>query len=138
MSLATPTADGPATVEGPDGRRREVPLHPQGDYHTLTDTDTLSSGIYTVRVGSSAGVERFAVNVDPVESDLRQLRPDRLRNDVWPGIPWVYQSTWEGVEQPSAAPIVRAGHLHVDLLYAALALVLVETLLAWRFGHQSR
>ncbi|MDZ7616822.1 MAG: hypothetical protein U1E05_07460, partial [Patescibacteria group bacterium] len=82
----------------------------------------------------------FAVNVDTSESDLAQLGLDRLRGEVWPGIPFEYKTTWQEPERPQAVVLGGggAGRLHMLLLFGALVLLLVETYLAWRFGYPKK
>jgi hypothetical protein len=68
---------------------------------------------------------------------LTQLDLEELRNDTWPGIPFAYQTTWQNAEQQPVVGLAGRGGLPVDLLYAVLSLLLVETFLAWRFGHHT-
>jgi len=138
-SVSAPAADAEVTMRGPDGRGRAVTLQPDGDYAMLSYADTANSGIYTARFGSPADrSESFAVNVDTAESDLRQLTLDELRSDVWSGVPFLHQTTWRNLQhQATSGAIARTGRLPVDLLYVALALLLLETYLAWRFGYHT-
>ena len=111
-------------------------LRTDGDYSTFDYADTMTSGIYTARFGPPVSrTQSFAVNVDTVESDLTQLSEDELRNEVWPGIPFNLHTEWQNLDQPPVAAIARPSRLHVDMLYVVLGLLLLETLLAWRFGH---
>lgn len=127
-----------ATLQRPDGSNMPVRVDSEGDSCRWSCVDTTASGMYTVRVGSgSATGSSFAVNVDTVESDLVRLSCDELRSDVWPGIPFEYQTTWQDLVRQPAASVGRQGWLPRALLYAALGLVLTETLLAWRAGHHS-
>ena len=78
----------------------------------------------------------FAVNVDTAESDLAPVDPDELRNEVWQGVRFT-----EGMSRhDSAAPVnqssTRPRPLHVDLLYAVLGLLLLETLAGWKSGSR--
>ncbi len=136
-SVSTPATDVPVSLQTPDGGSRELQLHGDGDYATLDYADTAASGIYRARF--SPPIDRtllFAVNVDTAESDLTQLSVDRLRNEVWPGVDFLYQTTWQKLqEQPAGQAIAQPGRLHVDLLYIVLGLLFLETFLAWRFGH---
>ena len=123
-----------ATVQRPDGSAGPLRLDTEGDYGRWSLADTAASGIYTVRIGSAPG-PLIAVNVDTVESDLTQLSVDQLRSDVWPGIPFDHQTTWQDTVRPAAASAGRHGGVPIALLYAALGLVLLETSLARRAGH---
>jgi hypothetical protein len=135
-SLAAAAGEVPVVLERPDGRTRSLPLRTEGDYRTWTFAETFKSGIYTVRLGPPGGAEqRFAVNPDRAESDLAAIGADELENDVWPGIRYTDPATWQGPDARSAGPIAGAGRLPVELLYAVLGLLLLETCVAWRFGH---
>ena len=78
--------------------------------------------------------QTFAVNVDTAESDLTQIDPDKLRNETWPNIPFVYQTSWQDIKGGAAGPAHGMKGLHVDLLYAVLGLALAETVLGWKLG----
>ncbi len=131
-------ADSPATVQTPDGRSLNLALRLHGETAGLEFADTGRSGFYIVQIGSPLNRrEEFAVNVDPKESDLAQLTLEELRGDVWPGVRFLHQTTWQNAAQPIAAStLVRPAGLQVELLYLVLCLLLLETLLAWRFGHR--
>ncbi len=125
-------------VRTPDGDRREVRLSGLGNQRDWTFADTWQSGMYAVRtVAPEAQEMLFAVNIDIAESELVQIGVDRLREEVWPGVPFEYKTTWQEPERPKTVSL-RGGHgrLHIALLAGALGLLLLETLLAWRFGYQ--
>jgi hypothetical protein len=77
------------------------------------------------------------VNVDPVESDLTKVSPEELRDEVWPDIPFVHQTTFQNLDQPASGPVARRNELAKGLLYAVLFLLFVETYLGRRFGHHA-
>jgi len=142
--VSTPAADVPLRVGTPDGRSEQVRLRPEGDYSSWSFAETMTSGMYTARFDAPVShSELFAVNVDTVESDLTKLTTEQLREGLWSGIP--FETSREGLdEEPvpriggTAAGGTTAGGrgtLSVELLYAVLGLVFLETLLAWRFGH---
>ena len=89
------------------------------------------SGIYAARVGPPPGREEtFAVNVDTAESDLAQIDPEELQDEVWPGVPFVHQTSWQDLGATGPGGPIRGGsRLHVGLLYAVLGLLFVR-----RFG----
>ena len=126
-------------VRTPDSQRREVRLSGSGNQREWTFADTRKNGIYAVRPAASDGEEQlFAVNVDTAESDLAQLGLDRLRAEVWPGIPFQYKTTWQEPDHPESVALRAVpGRLHILLLGAALGLLLLDTFLAWRFGHRT-
>jgi hypothetical protein len=123
------------SVQSPDGRKRPAQLHPAGDRFALTYADTWQSGIYVAHFGSPANrSQAFAVNVDTAESDLAQIDPDDLRNETWPDIPFIYQTSWQDIKGSGVGSAHGMHGLHVDLLYAALALALAESILGWKLG----
>jgi hypothetical protein len=133
---ATPGLTEVSVERPPDGQRRAVPLEVQGDYSTWRYDDTLISGIYTAHFGSPLVPSQiFAVNLATDESDLTPISQDELQEEVWPGVPLGYETSWQGEDTPLPSPVRPVGQLHVDLLYAVVALLLVESLLAWRFGR---
>jgi hypothetical protein len=75
----------------------------------------------------------FAANPDPAESDLTMLDREGLKKVV-PGWNFLYlTNSRELIEDASS--VGRRGELHRPLLYTLLILLLVESILAWRFGH---
>jgi len=133
-AVPVPAPDVPLSVLGPGDGSREVRLTSDGDYGEFRYGETAISGVYTAELGRPI---EFAVNVDTVESDLTQLDESQLRSEVWPGVAFTHLTTWQDAQGPAAAPLVQPRHLHVDLLYAALALLFMETYLAWRFGYHT-
>lgn len=130
--------DAPLVVQRPDGRREEVKLRSEEGSAVWSYSDTNTSGIYVARFGASISrSDAFAVNVDPAESDLARLGPERLRDEVWPEVPFVHQTGWQNLDDPAVGRIARSSALPKALLYAVLALLFVESLLAWRFGHHT-
>jgi hypothetical protein len=142
-SISTPAAATPADgvsleVRGAGGADKKVRMHRDGDYSTWSYDDTLTAGIYNARFGSPIHrTQSYAVNVNTVESDLAHLGQDQLRNEVWPGIPFLYQTTWQTEERQPIGPVVGPRRLHVDMLYTVLGLLFLESFLARRFGHHT-
>lgn len=138
-SVSTPASDAPLTIDCPDGRSEAVRLRTDGDYSAWDYSDTGTSGIYIARFGPPISQsDAFAVNVDPAEGDLAQLSPDRLRDEIWPGVPFVHCTSWDSLDEQPVARISRRGGLPKMLLYAVLGLLFVETFMAWRFGHHTQ
>ncbi len=142
-ALPEPT-DLPAQVRTPIGQSLPVPVRRTGFgaevVFPVADPGALGvplSGLYQVELGSpgqeGARRARFAVNIDPLESDLRRIDPEAL-DELVPGwSPVIFENT-EGID---ANTVSRQGELHRPLLFALLALILVETLLAWNFGRHA-
>ncbi len=132
-----------------DQQGRPVRLHAEGDYSAWSYADTWLSGVYTATLGPPISrTQRFAVNVDTRESDLAPLDVDDLRNKVWPGTAFLYQTTWQHADAQVSGPVVPPWRLPallwwtvlglrlpVLLLWIVLLLLVTETFFAWRFGH---
>jgi hypothetical protein len=129
--------DAPPLVQGPDGQSRTAQLTSHDDLSAWSCSDTMLSGFYTVQLGSPAHpTELHGANLDTQESELEQLTLEDLRTTVWPNVPVEYQATWRAGEQAAElGALVRPTQLSIHLLYAALAVALAESFLAWRFGH---
>jgi len=95
------------------------------DQASWTFEQTQRSGIYRVRLGSSSqAVQKFAVNVDTRESDLRKIDPAELPSA------FSVRTTYENLDQQPSAQISRRSGLHRLLLFAALVLMFAEQYLA--------
>jgi hypothetical protein len=138
------------TLRTPDGRKEEFRTEAQEEASLLRWADTDQSGIYVATVGNHPQEHVFAVN-PPVatdaqqasESDLTRTSADKLRRDF---PEWELQVVTnlrdathaKGATGDSGAydrplgPIVARW-----LLYFVLVLLLIEVVLAWRFGHYS-
>jgi hypothetical protein len=126
----------PATVVTPGGQAVATKLKPAGDVSQFHFEQTDLSGLYQVRIGPPLGQESsFAANTDPGESDLTRLDQAVLA-DLFPGWKYLYvhPSDWRELTQ-DARSVGRRGELHRPMLYAVLLLLLVESILAWKFGH---
>jgi hypothetical protein len=137
-SVATPAGEVPLVLQLPDGRNEDLRLHREADSSAWSYSETSTSGFYTAQVGPPlAKSEVYAVNVDTAESDLTPLAEEELRNEVWPGVAFSYQTSWENIPDQATNHTTHRNGLPKDLLYGALGLLLVETVLAWRFGHHT-
>jgi hypothetical protein len=141
QTLASPVAptavEVPVTVELPKGQsvaRRMAP-HDTVDYFLFDQT--YRSGGYRLVFGPPVATnDLFAANVDPKESDLSRIEPDELR-ELLPGWRFVYLTNWQAIASGKSSVTENRGELHRYLLIAALALIFVESFLAWKFGHYS-
>jgi hypothetical protein len=123
----------PPRVQTPDARRGVMLVRPSGGFLGASFADTLQSGFYTVESDTlTSRLQMFAVNVDTSESDLTQLSPDELRDDVWPGVPSVHRAAWQDAAAAAVGLSRGKNRFHVDLLYGALGLLFFETVLAWK------
>ncbi len=130
-----PPTDQPASVQTPDAHSHDVRLPAGDDRPLLTFDDTTIAGIYRVRFPPPEDrLLAFSANVDATEGDLTRLEEEQLR-EIWPDVELFRETGFESVEDDNTAAIVQRGRLHVHLLYAALAIMFLETFLAWRFGY---
>ncbi len=126
----------PATVVTPKGQAVTTRLSPARDVSQFHFEQTDLSGLYQVRLGPPLDLESwFAANTDPAESELTRL-DQAILGDLLPGwkFMYVHPSDWKELTQ-DAGSVGRRGELHRPMLYALLVLLLVESILAWKFGH---
>ncbi len=143
------------TIHTPEGRAEQTRTQDREENVLLRWTETDTSGLYRATVGRDPREYLFAVNVPTAvdaqqacESDLARTNADELHS-TYPG--WDFQL----VTDP--AQVVHTGGLDIadtegtpwpgqgigtevarDLLLVMLILLIVEVVLAWRFGHHAR
>jgi len=131
-SIHSTDASVPLKIEDPDQRTERVRMTIDGEDSRWIFAGTQRSGIYRARYGPPvAREERFAVNVDTRESDLSRTDPDQLPREL------DRRTTLDDAEEPSISLGDPRWKLFRYLLGAMLALLFVETLLAWHFGNHS-
>jgi hypothetical protein len=138
LDQALPASGGAAavTVVLPDGRNVPSKLQASGGLSQLHFEDTELSGPYQVKLGPPLALEStFAANTDPAESDPAKLDRAGLA-DALPGWSFAYLTNWKELTG-NAKSVSRRGELHRSLLYGVLTLLIVESILAWRFGHHA-
>ena len=134
--LPSSASDTLADVVRPDDARSPVKVKPDGDVGRFHFEDTGLSGAYRVRYAARGVAEStFAANPDPLESDPARLDKAGL-SEALPGWKFTLMSNWRDLTG-NATSIGRRGELHRQLLYAVLTLLIVESILAWRFGHHA-
>jgi hypothetical protein len=141
-----------AKILTPDGRIEVTRTQDRDDAMVLRWADTDISGIYRATIGGNPRESLFAVNA-PVatgpqqasESDLARTNKEELQA-IFPG--------WELQVVSDPAQVVHAGgtpkgdggggaqhgvgeHVARTLLLIMLGLMLLEVVLAWRFGHHA-
>jgi hypothetical protein len=124
----------PVTVVTPKGQPSTMKLVAKkgvSDFH-FEQTDL--SGPYQVRVGPPLSKDSsFAANTDPAESELTKLDRSSLTQAV-PGWNFSYLTNAQELSQDTAS-VAQRGELHRPILFGVLILLLVESILAWKFGH---
>ncbi len=134
QSFPATGAGAAVTVVPPKGPPATGKLELAGGVSHFLFGDTELAGRYQMTIGPPLARETsFAANPDPAESDLTKLDRAGLA-EVVPGWNFLYlTNSRELIEDASS--VGRRGELHRPLLYTLLILLLVESILAWRFGH---
>ena len=114
--------------------RREADGPAEDGLPTVSAERTPLAGIYRLERRTQPPLELLrAVNAWPEESDLARIGEDDLKAS-YPG--WQFDvSAGFDAGGSVAADLAQTGEIAKLLLYAALALALLETVLAWRFSH---
>ncbi len=126
----------PTTVVTPKGQAIAGRLRPSGGVSQFHFEQTDLAGRYQVKIGAPLGQESsFAANTEPAESELARLDQVALGAAI-PGWNFLYlhPSNWKELSG-EAASVGRRGELHRPMLLAMLVLLLLESFLAWKFGH---
>jgi hypothetical protein len=120
----------------PDGKTLPTKLQPAGGVSMLHFEKTDLSGPYQVKLGPPLALEAtFAANPNPAESDPAKLDRAGLAEAV-PGWNFAYLTNWRELTG-NAKSVSQRGELHRPLLYGVLILLIVESVLAWLFGHHA-
>lgn len=134
--LPVRASDVSASLHAPDGAVQAPAVSADG--RTILTEPAVRAGFYKLVLGAPVGrTDWYAVNIDPQESDLASPRAEELRADILPGLEFTVQTDWQ--ELPSVATdrpvrvVSTSSGLSRSLLVAALALLIVEQLMAWRF-----
>jgi hypothetical protein len=134
QSFPAAGAGAPVTVAPPKGQPVSTKLQSGGGVSQFHFEQTDLAGAYEVKIGPPLSLEsRFAANPDPAESDLTKLDRAELAEAI-PGWNFLYLTNSKELAL-DVSSVGRRGELHQSLLYGLLVLLLVESLLAWRFGH---
>lgn len=128
-SVSGGTSEATIRFTGPQGISQRLPLTAGGGLPTWSFNETVRSGIYEASLPSSAGsAQKFAVNVDPRESDLERVPPETLPAQIALALDWAE----EGTSLAAAAP--GSSYFRI-LLAAVLGLLACESLVAWWIGR---
>jgi hypothetical protein len=136
QALPASGASAPVSVVIPDGKTLPTKLQPAGGVSLLHFEKTDLSGPYQVKLGPPLALEAtFAANPNPAESDPAKLDRAGLVEAV-PGWNFAYLTNWRELTG-NARSVSQRGELHRPLLYGVLILLIVESVLAWLFGHHA-
>jgi hypothetical protein len=118
--------DKPIALVGPDGLSEKLPVIAEGSGARWTFGGTAKSGLYEARADEF--VQRFAVNVNPRESDLARFDPELLPSQL------AREPIGAEDDQPLTGTRDSSSY-YWALLAGVLGLLLVEPVLAWHFGR---
>jgi hypothetical protein len=136
QALPASGTSAPVSVVVPDGKSIPTKLQAAGGVSLLHFEKTDLSGPYQVKLGPPLALDAtFAANPNPAESDPAKLDRAGLAEAV-PGWNFAYLTNWRELTA-SAKSVSRHGELHRPLLYGVLLLLLLESVLAWLFGHHA-
>ncbi len=134
QALPASAAGAAVEVTRPDEARSPTKLKPAGDVSLFHFEETDLSGAYRAKFGPPLASESiFAANPDPSESDPAKLDQAGLAEAV-PGWTFTYMPNWKDLTG-NASSVGRRGEMHRPLLYLLLALLIIESIAAWKFGH---
>jgi hypothetical protein len=129
-------------VRLPSGEAKRAALSGDGADRTWSFNDTMQSGIFRTepigRAAQPALAQAFAVNLNTVESDLEQVTPEELAQDVWPGVRYFHRTNWRDADAEVSDEIVVRSRLHLWLLAAAIGLLVTESFLTWFSGRHAQ
>jgi outer membrane protein assembly factor BamB len=115
-------------ITRPDGRNAAVSIRALAGETSWSYSDADLSGIYSLHGQPNDERRPFAVNVDTTESDLAKADLQQLPAGI------TVRDTWQHAEG-EAANILSHSDWSGHLLWAALALLFVESFMAWQFGR---
>jgi hypothetical protein len=118
--------DQPVRLSGPDGLSEKLPLTADGLGARWSFGGAVKSGLYEARAGQT--VQRFAVNVNPRESDLARFDPELLPNQI-------HREPVAAPEESTLATARDSSSYYRLFLFAVLGLLFLEPALACWFGR---
>jgi hypothetical protein len=127
-SVTGGTSQPAVNLAGPRGVSQRVPLVQAGGESVWSLSATALSGIYEAQLASPAKAQKFAVNVDPRESDLERVPADSLPAQIALSL----DDAQDGASLAAAAP--GAAYFRL-ILFAVLGLLACESLVAWWIGR---
>lgn len=113
----------------PDGRTESVSTRSAAAGSEWNYSNTDVSGIYTLRGLPQGHTDRFAVNVDTVESDVAKIDPKQLPPAIR------VQSHWQDETTGNAFQAMAQSDWTTEILWGALALLFAESFMGWQFGR---
>jgi hypothetical protein len=119
-------------VTCPDGRTLLAGIQTTANEVEWNFDDTKLSGIYSVSGFPNAQSRQFAVNIDTLESDLARIDAGSLPPKI--AVESQLQNETDG---SATSNLITQAAWSRPLLWSALAVMFLESLVAWRFGRSS-
>jgi hypothetical protein len=120
---------GSLQIVRPDGRTEPVAILPLASGWDWGYNRTDVSGIYTLRGLQESEPLRLAVNVDAREGNVATADADELPSEL------EVRHTGSGSNKAAAGAGINRAAWNQSILWAAFALLFVESFMAWRFGR---
>ncbi len=130
-ALSKAAASGSLTIERPDRHQEQIRIAARENSNRWSYDNTWQSGIYRAQSPGGEQDRLFAVNVNTAESDLARIDPHDLPESL------AVATGFSGVEGKPAADLGASAGQQRWFLFAALGLLLLETVLAWWFGWKN-
>lgn len=131
-----PTDGLTVTPPGPDAVAVPIRAQDVNGTRVVNYPETGLSGIYRIGFAGESTTLAGGVETLPAESDLTRLTEADLKS-LFPGWEFTLVDRWEGGATRATAGPAVGGEFHRQLLYLALGLLFIETLLAWKFSHHA-
>ena len=126
-TLNSGTSQSAIELSGPRGISQRLPLTSGGGESSWSLAGTSTSGISEAKLEAASGTQKFAVNLDPRESDLERVPADALPEQIQ----WSLDASASGSSLTVSAPGSEYFRL---LLFAVLGLLACESAVAWWTG----
>jgi hypothetical protein len=134
QSFPAAGAGSAVTIVTPKGTPVAAKLQASGGVSQFHFEQADYAGRYQVRIGPPLALESlFAANTNPAESDMTKLDAAALKEAI-PGWNFLHLTSSQRLAE-DVRSVGRRGELHQPLLLGLLILLLVESILAWKFGH---
>jgi len=132
VTLPPTTVAISVTVRGPSGSPQVQRVPASDRVRLFRVCQATRCGVYRVSAGPPLAKEfAYAANLDPAESELQRVSRRELTQLLGP---FQYVSEGKSVVVERLASQSTAS-LHRAFLYFAVALLLADSVLAWRFGR---
>ncbi|MBM83999.1 MAG: hypothetical protein CMJ78_25875 [Planctomycetaceae bacterium] len=128
--------DMSATVNTPGDKQAPARVVDSDGLSNIVFDKTKQAGLYELSMGPPINREEvFAANIDTRESDLSKLDEASMTQELFAGVDFEYLTDWKQLNSQTDSTSAERGGLTRWLLFAALGLLFVEQMMAWRFAY---